>query len=171
MKLDKKFVGLVLGLALSVGLSAQTTEKYFVMSTAGWGPQVGTSGDGSVGIKVASGVYSLTTLDLAGGIGAVNEDVAYKATTSRGVTLWGFGGAGFTSTNTTTDTSYDPTFGGGLMLTYDMSKITPKLANFELVAQVRISYGSYTTTTDGVTSTAEAVKPSYRFGVKFNFPE
>lgn len=145
-------------------------EKYFVMATAGWGPQVGGSGDGSVGVKVLTNVFSITSLDLAGGVGALTEDVAYKASSTRGVTLWGFGGAGFTTTNTAETTNYDPSFGGGLMLTYDMAKISPKLTGLELVAQVRISRGSYTTTTAGVTETAEAVKPSYRFGMKFNWP-
>ena len=163
------FVVLLLSVIPAMAEDSTYNEKYFVMATSGWGPQVGASGDGSVGLKVASGVYAITTLDLAGGVGAVTEDVGYKAATTRGVTLWGFGGAGLTTTNTAEETKYTPSFGGGLMLTYDMAKISPKLKNFELVAQVRIGYGSYTTTVDGVTNTAQAVKPSYRFGGKFNF--
>jgi hypothetical protein len=145
------------------------SSNYFVMTTAGWGPQVGASGAVSVGIGVAKNVYAITTLDVAGGVGAVTEDVAYRVACTAGVCLYGSAGAGMSTTNGTASTSYTPTFAGGGMVTYDASKLWKKLAHFEFVGQVKIAYGSYTTTADGLTETGTAVKPQYRLGLKFNW--
>lgn len=150
--------------------TADTTasEKFFVMSSAGWGPETGARGEGSVGVRVTENVYSLTTMNAAGGVGAVVQDLLSKLATTRGVTLWGRAGAGATTTNLPDGTDYSLTFGGGVMLTYDLSLVSHKLRNFEAIASVKAMYAPYVSP-DGVTGTA--VRPQYMMGLKFNWPE
>ncbi|MEN6534270.1 MAG: hypothetical protein ABFD89_11450 [Bryobacteraceae bacterium] len=143
----------------------ETSERYFVLATGGWGPATGGRGEGSVGIRIGTGIYSLTSTNLAGGVGAVTEDVLYRAATSRGLTLWGRAGGGVQTTNTATETSTAPTFGGGLMLAYDASKIASKLAGLEFVFSAKLMY----LTAAENNTTVTTVRPMYQIGAKFSW--
>jgi|GEM_PF-3028596 len=145
--------------------AADSGEHYFVLGSVGWGPATGGRGEGSVGVRVGSGIYSLTSMNLAGGVGAVTEDVLYRAASARGVTLWARGGMGLTTTNSQSGTSTSPTFGGGVMVSYDLSRIKPTLAGLELFASCKIMYA--TTTVDGASTST--VRPMYQGGVKYSW--
>jgi multisubunit Na+/H+ antiporter MnhB subunit len=145
--------------------ASDNTERYFLMGTGGWGPATGGRGEGSAGVRIGTGIYSLTSMNLAGGVGAVTEDILYRAASVRGVTLWARAGAGLTTTNTPTSTSTAPTFGGGAMVSYDLSRIRAALAGVEVVASCKIMYA---TTTVGSAATS-TVKPMYQLGVKYSW--
>jgi hypothetical protein len=159
---------LILLVLVALAPAQETTsvsEQYFILATGGWGPSTGARGEGSVGVRIANNMYSLTSLNMAGGVGAVTEDMLYKAATTRGLTLWGRAGAGASTTNTAAETSTTPTFGGGLMLSFDASKISAKLAGLEFVGSCKAMYA--TTTVNGATATT--VRPMYQLGLKFTF--
>jgi hypothetical protein len=176
---SKLVLSILLLITLSVAAIAQTTatapstatsttdpgERYFLLATTGWGPATGARGEGSVGVRIGNDIYSLTSMNLAGGVGAVTEDVAYRAATAHGVTLWARAGAGVTTTNAVVSTSTMPTFGGGAMITYDLSRVKPALAGLEAVASCKILYTS--TTVDGAATTT--VKPMYQIGLKYGW--
>jgi hypothetical protein len=149
--------------AVTTSSTTDTGDRYFLMSTLGAGPATGWRGEGSVGVRLATDIYSLTSMNLAGGVGAVTEDVVYRAASARGVTLWARAGAGVTTTNATTSTSTMPTFGGGAMVSYDLSRLKAALAGLEAVASCKIMYTS--TTVDGAATTT--VKPMYQIGLKY----
>ena len=156
----------ILILLLCSYAAAQQGERFFVMASAGWGPETGARGEGSVGIRVTENVYGLTTMNAAGGVGAVVQDLLSKLATTRGVTLWGRAGAGATTTNLTDTTNYGLTFGGGVMMSYDLANISGKLRGLEVVVSAKAMYVPYSA--DGVSVTT-IVRPQYFGGLKWNW--
>jgi len=142
---------------------------YFVGANAGWGPDTGARGEGSVGIRLQTRVYAVTSMNLAGGVGAVVQDILYQAATTRGVTLWARGGGGATLARGGDLTSYSPTFGGGVMLAYDLAKISERLRGLEMTATVKAMNTTTVRTVDGVAETVSYTRPQYFMGLKFNW--
>jgi hypothetical protein len=145
------------------------TEKYFVMLGGGWGPATGGRGEGSIGVRFTQNVYAVLDMNLAGGVGAIVGDVLYRAASTRGVTLWGRAGAGASTTNTALETKTSPTFGGGLMLTYDLSRVSQKLAGLEGFFTTKVMCVTDTFGGAANVATSTVVKPQYLLGLKFNW--
>jgi hypothetical protein len=152
--------------ATTTATTATTTNpQYLTLAGIGINRQTSPAVSGfiGIGIRVATSLYSLTQLNLAGGEGAATTGLAYKVATRGNIGLWGLGDIGVattTSTSATTDTSTTTTtasFGGGGMLTYDIGTKWTRLAGSQVFGKIEVA------------KAGSAVYPVYKFGFMYTF--